>query len=109
MSRIRRHLHEWPMGLLMDDVHYMDILAEERAEPVRVHLIAWMEMSSLFTWITPVFLSKGIRYALGRMPKARSYLENGHLELDTDVTEQPYVRLFCGLSGFSRQASTILA
>ena len=35
-------------------------------------------------------LAKAIRYALARMPKVRSYLCNGHLELDTDVTEQPF-------------------
>ena len=59
VSRIRRHLHASPMALLMGDVHYMDILVEQGAEPVRVRLIGWMDMSSLFTWITPVFLSKG--------------------------------------------------
>ena len=35
-------------------------------------------------------LAKAIRYALGRMKKMREYLENGFLELDTDVTEQPF-------------------
>jgi hypothetical protein len=34
-------------------------------------------------------LVKVIRYALSRMPKTRPYLENGFLELDTDVVEQP--------------------
>ena len=33
-------------------------------------------------------LAQAIRYALGRMPKARSYLENGHLELDNNTAER---------------------
>ena len=57
-------------------------------------------------------LARAIRYALGRLPKARPYLSNGHLEADTDVAEQPFVQFFCGFGGFggfSRQASTIFA
>jgi transposase len=33
-------------------------------------------------------LAQAIRYALGRMPKARAYLENGHLELDNNTAER---------------------
>jgi len=33
-------------------------------------------------------LAKAIRYALGRMPKARPYLDNGHLELDNNTAER---------------------
>ena len=59
MPRIRRGLHPLPMGLLIGDVHYVDLLVEERAEPIRVRLIAWMDAASLFAWVTPVFLPKG--------------------------------------------------
>lgn len=59
VPRIRRELHERPMGLLIGDVHYVDILVAEGKEPVRVRLIAWMDAASLFAWVTPVFLSKG--------------------------------------------------
>jgi len=59
VPRIRRELHEKPMGLLMGDVHYMDILVEDAQEPIRVRMIAWMDMASMFIWVTPVFLSKG--------------------------------------------------
>jgi len=59
VPRIRRDLHPSPMALLMGDVHYMDILFECENEPVRVRLIAWLDMSSLHAWVTPVFLSKG--------------------------------------------------
>lgn len=33
-------------------------------------------------------LAQAIRYALGRMPKARLYLENGYLELDNNTAER---------------------
>lgn len=33
-------------------------------------------------------LAQAIRYALGRIPKARHYLENGHLELDNNTAER---------------------
>lgn len=59
VARIRRELHPIPMGLLIGDVHYVDMLVEEEKEPIRVRLIHWMDASSLFVWTTPVFLSKG--------------------------------------------------
>ncbi len=33
-------------------------------------------------------MAQAIRYALGRMPKARPYLENGFLELDNNTAER---------------------
>ncbi len=33
-------------------------------------------------------MAQAIRYALSRIPKARPYLENGHLELDSNTTER---------------------
>ncbi len=33
-------------------------------------------------------LAQAIRYALSRMPKARPYLKNGHLELDNNIAER---------------------
>ena len=33
-------------------------------------------------------LAKAIRYALGRLPKARPYLSNGHLEADNNAAER---------------------
>ena len=32
--------------------------------------------------------NNAIRYALGRMPKARPYLDNGQLELDNNICER---------------------
>lgn len=48
VARIRRELHPIPMGLLIGDVHYVDMLVEEEKEPIRVRLIHWMDASSLF-------------------------------------------------------------
>lgn len=59
VPRVRRALHDIPMSLLIGDVHYGDILVEEGEEPIRVRLIAWLDASCLFLWVTPVFLSKG--------------------------------------------------
>lgn len=89
--RIRRDLHPMPMGLLIGDVHYVDILIAEGKAPIRARLIAWMDASSLFAFVTPVFLSKaqGIRQedvakSLAQVTQCRHggiageyYLDNG--------------------------------
>ncbi|MBR3371907.1 MAG: DDE-type integrase/transposase/recombinase [Rhodobacteraceae bacterium] len=78
VNRVRRALHHQPMGLLIGDVHYVDMLVTEAMhsgrsdlihagaaaqsagrETIRVRLIAWMDAASLFAWVTPVFLAKG--------------------------------------------------
>lgn len=59
VGRASLALADRPMSLLMGDVHYCDIAVEDQAEPIRVRLIAWLDMSSLFLWVTPVLLSKG--------------------------------------------------
>lgn len=59
VGRVGHPLADRPMSLLQGDVHYADIAVEDQAEPVRLRLIAWLDMSSLFLWVTPVLLSKG--------------------------------------------------
>ncbi len=59
VGRASLALADRPMSLLMGDVHYCDIAVEDQAEPIRLRLIAWLDMSSLFLWVTPVLLSKG--------------------------------------------------
>lgn len=59
VGRASLALADRPMSLLQGDVHYADIAVEDQAEPVRLRLIAWLDMSSLFLWVTPVLLSKG--------------------------------------------------
>ena len=50
-------------------------------------------------------LAQDIRYALGRMPKARPCLSNGYLSLDTDVVEQPF---FVRFLSFSRAGGVLV-
>lgn len=59
IGRASLALADRPMSLLQGDVHYVDILVGKLAAPIRVRLIAWLDMSSLFLWVTPVLLSKG--------------------------------------------------
>ncbi len=54
-------------------------------------------------------LAGAIRYALTRLPRLQPYLNHGHLEIDTDVVEQPLSQIFWVFGGFSRHASTIFA
>ncbi len=58
VPRIERELDDMPMNRLVGDVHYMDILVEKNQEPIKVRLIAWMDNSSHFIWLTPVFAGK---------------------------------------------------
>ncbi|WP_204311175.1 IS66 family transposase, partial [Klebsiella michiganensis] len=46
------------------------------------------------------------RYALSRWKSLCRFLDDGSIEIDTDVVEQPLSQLFCGLGGLSLQAST---
>lgn len=59
VGRASLALADRPMSLMQGDVHYADIAVQDQAEPIRLRLIAWLDMSSLFLWVTPVLLSKG--------------------------------------------------
>lgn len=59
VGRASLALADRPMSLLQGDVHYCDIAVLDQVEPIRLRLIAWLDMSSLFLWVTPVLLSKG--------------------------------------------------
>ncbi len=65
VGRASLALADRPMSLLQGDVHYADIAVQDQDEPIRLRLIAWLDMSSLFLWVTPVLLSpaKGITQA----------------------------------------------
>jgi transposase len=61
-------------------------LRQGRAKPIFDELEDWLHAQlPKISGKSP--LAQAIRYALGRMPKARSYLENGHLELDNNTAE----------------------
>ena len=62
-------------------------LRQARAKPAFNYLEAWLHAQlPKISGKSP--LAQAIRYALGRMPKVRPYLENGHLELDNNTAER---------------------
>jgi len=62
-------------------------LRQEKAKPVFDDLEAWRQLQ-LPRNSGKSTLAGAIRYALGRMPKAREYLGNGQLELDNNICER---------------------
>ena len=62
-------------------------LRQARSKPIFDNLEAWLHAQlPKISGKSP--LAQAIRYALGRMPKARPYLGNGHLELDNNTAER---------------------
>ena len=62
-------------------------LRQARAKHIFDDLEAWLHAQlPKISGKSP--LAQAIRYALGRMPKARAYLENGHLEVDNNTAER---------------------
>ena len=62
-------------------------LRQARSKQIFNDLEAWLHAQlSKISGKSP--LAQAIRYALGRVPKARPYLENGHLELDNNTAER---------------------
>lgn len=62
-------------------------LRQEKAKPVFDELEAWLQ-AQLPKLSGKTKLAGAIRYALGRMPKARPYLSDGRLELDNNICER---------------------
>ena len=62
-------------------------LRQEKAKPVFDNLEDWLQLQLPRISGKPA-LAEAIRHALGRMPKARAYLENGQLELDNNICER---------------------
>lgn len=62
-------------------------LRQEKAKPVFDELETWLQ-AQLPKLSGKSTLAAAIRYALGRMPKARPYLSDGRLELDNNICER---------------------
>lgn len=62
-------------------------LRQEKAKPVFDALEVWLQLQ-LPKISGKSALAEAIRYALGRIPKARAYLEGGQLELDNNICER---------------------
>jgi transposase len=62
-------------------------IRQKKAKPVFDNLETWLHAQlPKISGKSP--LAKAIRYALGRMPKTRPYLDNGFLELDNNICER---------------------
>lgn len=57
--RVQRELAAMPMDVLYGDEHYIDVILASEQEPVRVHLIGWLDGASHYLWATLVILGKG--------------------------------------------------
>ena len=62
-------------------------LRQQKAKPIFDDLEAWLTLQ-LPKISGKSTLAGAIRYALGRMPKARAYLKEGQLELDNNICER---------------------
>ena len=62
-------------------------LRQLKAKPIFDELEIWLTLQ-LPKISGKSTLAGAIRYALGRMPKARAYLEDGQLELDNNICER---------------------
>ena len=62
-------------------------IRQEKAKPVFDDLEVWLQ-AQLTKLPGKSSAASAIRYALGRMPKARAYLSDGRLELDNNICER---------------------
>ena len=75
------------------------VLRQAKAKPVFDELEGWLKQQ-LPKISGKTKLAEAIRYALGRMPKARPYLENGQLELDNNICERSIRPLTLGRKNY---------
>lgn len=74
-------------------------LRQAKARPIFEELETWLK-SQLPKISGKTKLAEAIRYALGRMPKARAYLENGQIELDNNICERSIRPLTLGRKNY---------
>ncbi len=74
-------------------------IRQEKAVPVFDALENWLKRQ-LPKISGKTKLAEAIRYALGRMPKARAYLENGQLEADNNICERSIRPLILGRKNY---------
>nr|WP_244526622.1 IS66 family transposase [Marinovum algicola] len=74
-------------------------LRQAKAKPIFDDLEDWLK-SQLPKISGKTKLAEAIRYALGRMPKARAYLEDGQLELDNNICERSIRPLTLGRKNY---------
>ncbi|MEQ8730131.1 MAG: transposase [Silicimonas sp.] len=74
-------------------------LRQAKAKPIFDDLEDWLK-DQLPKISGKTKLAEAIRYALGRMPKARPYLEDGQLELDNNICERSIRPLTLGRKNY---------
>jgi uncharacterized protein (DUF1810 family) len=74
-------------------------LRQTRSKPIFDELETWLK-HQLPKISGKTSLAEAIRYALGRMPKARAYLKNGQLELDNNICERSIRPLTLGRKNY---------
>lgn len=74
-------------------------LRQSKAKPIFEELETWLKQQ-LPKISGKTSLAEAIRYALGRMPKARAYLEDGRLELDNNICERSIRPLTLGRKNY---------
>ena len=74
-------------------------LRQAKATPIFDDLETWLQ-NQLPKISGKTSLAEAIRYALGRMPKARSYLENGQIEADNNICERSIRPLTLGRKNY---------
>ena len=62
-------------------------LRQQKAKPIFDDLEVWLQ-AQLPKLSGKTKLAEAIRYTLKRLPKARGYLDDGHLELDNNICER---------------------
>jgi len=78
-------------------------LRQELAKPLFDDLEIWLHAQlPKISGKSP--LAQAIRYALGRMPKARSYLDHGCLEADNNTAERAVIQTALRPSALWREA-----
>jgi predicted nucleic acid-binding Zn finger protein len=80
-------------------------LRQEKAKPVFDDLEPWLTQQ-LPKISGKSKLAEAIRYALGCMPKARAYLENGQIELDNNICERSIRPVTLGRKNYLFMGST---
>lgn len=83
-------------------------IRQDDARPRLEALKAWIE-ATLLRLSAKTDVAKAMRYALGRWTALSRYVDDGTLDIDTDVVEQSFFQHSFSFFGFSHQEATICA
>ncbi len=81
---------------------------QERSAPVIADMQTWL-VHHRARVATKCPLGEALAYIAKYWKGLKLFFDDGRIEIDTDVVEQPLSHPFCGLGGLSLQASTMAA